>query len=191
MNPQKYSGLPEGLGWGHEGGCPSGSVLVCQGNTPDSAPDRGNLQNPLGQLAPGLGKDMVSFQVLCRVSLHCFWTTGAWCCQTLELGPHEERALARVRVRSRDVARAEATPSRDLPREVKWGPMPEGSTNAGLGIVFLTPLSILFNSISIYLFVSSWLTLVVVRWIKENGRVVKSKSFDFCRSGIEPWISYF
>ena len=30
--------------------------------------------------------------------------------QTLVLGPHGERALVRVRVRSRDIARAEATP---------------------------------------------------------------------------------
>ena len=32
------------------------------------------------------------------------------CYQTLELGLHGERALARVRVRYRDIARAEAIP---------------------------------------------------------------------------------
>ena len=29
------------------------------------------------ELQPGLGNDMVSFQVPCRVSLHRFWTPGA------------------------------------------------------------------------------------------------------------------
>ena len=64
----------------------------------------------LSATAASLGNDMVSFQVPCRVSLHLFRTPGAWCCQTLALGPLGERALARVRVRPRDVARAEATP---------------------------------------------------------------------------------
>ena len=32
-----------------------------------------------------------------------------WCCQTLVLGPHGERALAMVKVLSLDVARSEAT----------------------------------------------------------------------------------
>ena len=48
------------------------------------------------QLQPGLGYDIVRFQVPCRVSLHHFWTTGGWCCQRLELGPHGDRALPRV-----------------------------------------------------------------------------------------------
>ena len=65
--------------------------------------------NPLGQLQPGRGNYMVSFQVPSRVSLHHIWTPGPWCCQTMELGPHGERALARVRVPTREVARAEAT----------------------------------------------------------------------------------
>ena len=33
-----------------------------------------------------------------------------WCCQTLVLVPHEERALARVKVLFLDVAMSEATP---------------------------------------------------------------------------------
>ena len=47
----------------------------------------GGLLNPLGQLKPGLGNDMVSFQVPCRVTMHRFWTPGVWCCQTLGFGP--------------------------------------------------------------------------------------------------------
>ena len=66
--------------------------------------------------AAGLGNDMVSLQFPCRVSLHRFRIPGTWFCQTLELGPHEERALAMVRIRSRDVTRAEATP-------VSWSPL--------------------------------------------------------------------
>ena len=30
------------------------------------------------------------FQVPCRVTLHRFWTPGAWCCQSLVLRPHGE-----------------------------------------------------------------------------------------------------
>ena len=56
-----------------------------------------------------LGNDMLSFQVPYQVSLPCFWTPVVWCFRTLELGPHGERALARVRVGSKDVTRAEAT----------------------------------------------------------------------------------
>ena len=61
------------------------------------------------ELQPGLGNDMVVLQVPCQVVLHRFWTPGMWSCQTLELGPHGERALAMVRVRTRDVARADVT----------------------------------------------------------------------------------
>ena len=68
----------------------------------------GRPQESSRQLQPGMRNDMVSFQVPCQGSLHRFWTTGMWCCQTLVLGPHGERALARVRFLSRDVARAEA-----------------------------------------------------------------------------------
>ena len=57
------------------------------------------------ELQPGLGNDMVSFRVPCRVNLLRFWIAGAWCCQMLELGPHGERALPRVRFRSMDIAR--------------------------------------------------------------------------------------
>ena len=57
----------------------------------------------------GMGNDMVSFQIPYRVTLQTFWTPDVWCCQTLGLGPHGETALARVRFRSRDVTRAEAT----------------------------------------------------------------------------------
>ena len=88
------------------GGCLSGSVFGCQDHTRRWAPGRGGLRYPLGQLQPGLGNDMVSFQVACHVSLHRFWTLDAGYCQTLVLGPHGERALGRVRVMSRDVDRS-------------------------------------------------------------------------------------
>ena len=58
----------------------------------------------------GHGKGHGELPGPCRISMHRFWTPGAWFCQTLELGPHGQRALARVRVRFRDVARVEATP---------------------------------------------------------------------------------
>ena len=61
------------------------------------------------QLQPSLENDMVILQVPCQVVLHRFWTPGTWSCQTLELGPYGERALAMVRVRTRDVARDEVT----------------------------------------------------------------------------------
>ena len=70
----------------------------------------GRPQESSWAAAAGPGNDIVSFQVPCRVTLYQFWTPGAWCSQRLELGPHGEGALARVRVLSRDVARAEATP---------------------------------------------------------------------------------
>ena len=53
---------------------------------------------------------MVMFQVLCQVILHHFWTPGMWYCQTLVLCPYEERPLASIRVRSKDVGWPEATP---------------------------------------------------------------------------------
>ena len=34
------------------------------------------LRDPLVQLQPGLGNDMVMFQVVCQVILHLFWTPG-------------------------------------------------------------------------------------------------------------------
>ena len=74
------------------------------------------LRNPLVQLQPGLGNDMVMFQAICQVILHRLWTPGEWCCQTLVLGPHGERALAMVSVLSRDIARAVVTQFHDLPR---------------------------------------------------------------------------
>ena len=43
------------------------------------------------------------------MTLHHFWSPGMWCCQILVLGPHWERDLSRVRVRSRGIARAEVT----------------------------------------------------------------------------------
>ena len=66
--------------------------FVSQDHTRDWAPDQVGLRHPLGQLQTGLGNDMVSFQVPCRVSLHRFWSPGGWCCPTLELRPHGERA---------------------------------------------------------------------------------------------------
>ena len=107
-NPQHSSGLqrPE---FRTQGWVPLRFSLWLPRPHMSMGPGRGGLWNPLGQLQPGLGDNMVSFQVPCRVRLHRFWTPGTWCCQTLELGPHGERALARVRVWSRNVARAEAT----------------------------------------------------------------------------------
>ena len=67
----------------------------------------GRLQECCNQ---GLANDMVNFQVPCRLTLHQLWTTGSWYCETLVLGTHGERALARVRCRCRDVARAKVTP---------------------------------------------------------------------------------
>jgi len=49
------------------------------------------------------------------------------------IGFHGKRALARVRVRSRDVARAERLQSRDVPQGLKLGPMQRGSSSVGLG----------------------------------------------------------
>ena len=73
-------------------------------------PGQVDLRNPFGQLQPGLGNVMVSFQIPCRVTLHCFWTPCAWCSQTLVLGTNGESALPRDTVRSRDVARAQGPP---------------------------------------------------------------------------------
>ena len=92
-----------------------GWVLVrirfgCQCHTRRWSPGWLGLRNPLRQLQPGLGNDMVSFQIPCRVSLHHFWTPGVWCCQTLVLGPLGERAFSRVRVLSSEVAKVDATP---------------------------------------------------------------------------------
>ena len=94
---------------------PLRSVFSCQGPTRRWAPGWGGFRNPLGQLQPGLGNDMLRFHVPCHVSLHRFWTRDAWFVQRLELDPHGERALARIRVRSRDVSSAEAT-------QVSWSP---------------------------------------------------------------------
>ena len=52
---------------------------------------------------------MLSSRVPDQVSLHLFWNQGAWCSRTLELGPLGETASARVRVHSREVAKAEGT----------------------------------------------------------------------------------
>ena len=52
---------------------------------------------------------MLSFPVPCRVSLHCFWRPGAWCCHMMELGPYNETAIARFRIQPMDVARAKVT----------------------------------------------------------------------------------
>ena len=59
---------------------------------------------------------MVMLQLPGRVSLHRCSNPCACCCQTSELGPQAERALAEVQVPSRDVALAAATPVHDLPR---------------------------------------------------------------------------
>ena len=86
-------------------GTESGFDFRYQSHTRRLAPGRGGLRNPLGQLQPGLGNDMMSFQVACGVNLHRFCTPGVWCCQTLELGPRGERALVRVRVWTRDIGK--------------------------------------------------------------------------------------
>ena len=69
----------------------------------------GRPQEISGAATVGLGNNLVMFQVLCHVILHRFRAPGAWGCQTLVLGTHGERALARVRVRSRDIATVDET----------------------------------------------------------------------------------
>ena len=108
-NTQQGSSLPEDLNGWHKVGCWSGSVFSCKRDTRRWSTGRGGLWNPLGQLQPGLGNHMLSFQVTCRLSLHRSLTPVAWCCHTFVLGPHREKAIARIRVQPRDVARAEAT----------------------------------------------------------------------------------
>ena len=76
-NPQQGSDLPEGLSGVQKGRCRSGSVFGGQGHTRRSAPGQGGPRIPLGQLQSGLGSDMLSCQVPCRVSLHRLWTPGA------------------------------------------------------------------------------------------------------------------
>ena len=102
--------------------CPGWAELRAKGRVPvrispwlpiphtSIAPWLGGFRNILGQLQPGLGNDMVSFHVPCRVNLHHLCTPGVWCCQILVLDTHREIALGRVRVLSRDAAKAEATP---------------------------------------------------------------------------------
>ena len=69
----------------------------------------GRPQEFSGAATVGLGNKTVMFQVLCQVILHRFRTPGTWGCHTLVLGTHGERALARVRVRSRDIASVDET----------------------------------------------------------------------------------
>ena len=108
VNPQYCSCLPKGHKGGHKGECCFRLVL---GPRPDNF--RG-LCSVRSQESPQVGAalpwkrygdvpgSMSSDPVL-------LLDPCAWCCQTLVLGRHGERALASVRVRSRDVARAEAT----------------------------------------------------------------------------------
>ena len=78
---------------------------------PDNCMDHwsGSPQEFSGAATVGLGNNIVMFQVLCQVILHHFRTPGTWDCQILVLGTHEERALARVRVQSRDIASVDKT----------------------------------------------------------------------------------
>ena len=109
VKPQQCSCLLEGLSWGTRVVPARVSLWV---PWPEAlwAIGRVYLRNHLGQLQPGLGNDMVMFQVICQVILHRLWTPGVWCCQTLVLGPHGVRALARVRVLYGEFVRTDMTP---------------------------------------------------------------------------------
>ena len=70
----------------------------------------GKPQDPLVQLQSRFGSDMVMFHLPCQLFLDPFLNQCASCCQTLEMGPSGDRVLAKVRVRSSDVATAEEAP---------------------------------------------------------------------------------
>ena len=72
------------------------------------ASGRGGLRNPLVQLHPGLGNDMVSIQVPCQVSM-CPSGPQYMVLSHVGIGSTWEERLARVRVRARDIVRAEVT----------------------------------------------------------------------------------
>ena len=75
-NPQQGSGLPEGLSWGHKT-VPVRIPLWLPRPHMLFLPRSRRPPESSRELQPGLGNDMVSFQVPCRVSLHRFWTPGA------------------------------------------------------------------------------------------------------------------
>ena len=85
-------------------------VCLCHRHTRDWVHGQGGLRNPLKTAAVGPGKRHGELPCSIPSHMHCFWIPAAWCCQTLELVPHGERALARVRVHSWDVPRPEANP---------------------------------------------------------------------------------
>ena len=75
LNPQEGSGLPERLMEGTREGAGQHPSLAAKAIHLDPPWSRRPPQSSR-ELQPGLGNDMVNFQVPCRVSLHRFWTPG-------------------------------------------------------------------------------------------------------------------
>lgn len=88
----------------------SGRVSGFQVQAPTQGGLRWGPQTPLVYLHPSPAKDSVMFCVPRGGILHRFWAPGAWSSEIEEWGPRGETAMARVRLRSRDVFRPEATP---------------------------------------------------------------------------------
>ena len=92
---------PQRAEWGTQGRVLSGLVFGFQGQMYVWAILRVGLRNPLVQMQSRFGNDMVMLHAPYLVFLHRSSNPSAWYCQTLELGPHGKRGLARFRIRSR------------------------------------------------------------------------------------------
>ena len=109
LNPHQGSGLPKGLVEGTRDGAGQDPFLAAT-VTHVVSPAFEDVSGFLSGAAAGPGKRHGELPGSLPSQPATLQDPRSLCCQTLELGPHEGRALARVRVRSRDVARAEATP---------------------------------------------------------------------------------
>ena len=75
--PTEVQWYPQRAEWRAQWRVPIRIIFCIQGHTSLWAPGLGGFRDPLGQLQPGLGNNMMSFQFPCQGTLHCFWNPVA------------------------------------------------------------------------------------------------------------------